>query len=109
MLPLRLQILMLLDSYPEGLYAYEIMRRLETSSGSFYPALSRLLGAGQLDVIEGPMLKRGPVKEPQKLYVVTRDGHTAVETVRAQLQVPAAGRHARTQRPARNRPIALAD
>jgi DNA-binding PadR family transcriptional regulator len=87
-LPLRIRILLLLALHPDGLHAYAIMKELDVSSGSFYPALARLLGSGLLRVIEGPEIIRGGTREPQKVYVVTREGLAHARQVREQMVVP---------------------
>ncbi|MGH8913365.1 MAG: hypothetical protein ACRDZM_02500, partial [Acidimicrobiia bacterium] len=57
-LPLRVRVLMLLTLFPDGLHAYKIAKELDVSSGSLYPALGRLLGAGHVQAVEGPVVQR---------------------------------------------------
>ena len=87
-LPLRVRVLLLLALHPDGLYAYKIMKELGVSSGSLYPALGRLLGAGHLRTVEGPIVEHRGVERPQKLYVVTNAGLAFLRELRQQLAVP---------------------
>ena len=85
-LPLRIRILQLLSAHPDGLHGYAIMRQLDVSNGSLYPALARLVGAGYLGTTEGPLAQRGDKTERVKVYVVTARGSEQLAAVRAQIR-----------------------
>lgn len=83
-IPLRTRILWLLALHDDGLHGYALMRELEVSNGSLYPALARLLGAGHIDIFDGPNVGRGKHKdEPRKHYAITSEGRAHLRELRA--------------------------
>lgn len=85
-LPLRIRVLALLLLYPStGRHAYAISKELGVSSGSLYPALGRLLGAGHIETREGPVLRRGTTEKPQVLYLITEPGLAHLRSMREEL------------------------
>ena len=99
LLPLRIRILALLNQHEHrsaGLHGYAMTQELGVSTGSLYPVLFRLVGAGYVELTE-----KGT---HQKVYRLTPDGSQVLERARAELAPDRSSLTVERPRPARPRP-----
>jgi len=69
---LRIKVLELLALCgSDGLHAYGIAEKLDVTHGSLYPALARIVAAGEVTVVVDEALRHG---QTSKRYVISQDG-----------------------------------